>query len=243
MGLLVRYISRFCTVSNQRSKSVAQVSLTVVTTRAVSLFRTFAVPIERAANTHASCPQRRKRPRRGPRLSSSMIYDANYVDAFETMALADDISSTSPRDIMHDEVVDAGPFLTPEEATEQFLVMINSQPVVPTMRTAAETAEIGTSESVAAADESRPTDPTPGTGAALEQPADGLSQEQLQQRASRMFCGGRGQLVVSGGATLVTEVTLELIWPSPARVTVACTRRWQPLSAVPYPVGAAESGH
>jgi hypothetical protein len=48
-----------------------------------------------------------------------------------------------------------------------------------------------------------------------------------------MFCGGREQLVASGGATLVTEVTLELIWPSPARVTVACTRRWQPLSAVP----------
>ena len=117
------------------------------------------------------------RPRRGPRLSSSMIYDANYVDAFETMALADDSSSASPRDIMHDEAVDAGPFLTPEEAIEQFLVMLNSQPVVPTMRTAAETAEIVTSESVAAAEESRPTDQTPGTGAAREQPADGLSQE------------------------------------------------------------------
>ena len=106
-----------------------------------------------------------------------MIYDANYVDAFETMALADDSSSASPRDIMHDEAVDAGPFLTPEEAIEQFLVMLNSQPVVPTMRTAAETADIVTSESVAAAEESRPTDQTPGTGAAREQPADGLSQE------------------------------------------------------------------
>lgn len=148
-----------------------------------------------------------------------MIYDANYVDAFETMALADDSSSASPRDIMHDEAVDAGPFLTPEEAIEQFLTMLNSQPAVPTMRTAAEAAEIGTSDSVAVAEESRPKDQTPGAGAAREQPADGLSQEQLQQRATRMFCGGREQLVASGGATLVTEVTLELIMAVKAAIT------------------------
>jgi hypothetical protein len=96
---------------------------------------------------------------------------------------------------------------------------VHGRPAVPTRRTAAGSASVGTSSSTTAAAESRPADEAPGTVASHGQPAVAWSTEMLLKRAVSMFCGGRQSSVVFCDASGVSATSLELIAAVKAAVT------------------------
>ena len=140
-----------------------------------------------------------------------MTNDPVYVLMFEDLTMADECGPATVRPTEESPQLAA---LRIEMETEPAAVpreTDHTQPVTESARTAANTAAIDTSRSLAVAVEGRPAIPPPGTSASSEHPAEGVGQEQLQQRAQKMFCGGRQQLVAPGGPTLVSETSLELL--------------------------------
>ena len=148
-----------------------------------------------------------------------MMYEPEYVETFEAMVLADDGPARQTRVVACEASTDTTPRPTLAEAIAEFIASGATEPVAEPSRTADGTADSSTVVAEAAADDSRPADPAPGTSAAQEQPGEALSFEQLLRRAVKMFCGGREQLVASGGGTAASELTLALIMAVKAVVT------------------------
>ena len=147
-----------------------------------------------------------------------MTNDPLYVIMFENLAVGDDGEAASERAVEEpSDSSDSDVVMESEPAAVQ-PEMVPDEPAVQSERTAADFADISTAAAEAAADFSRPADEAPGTSTAPELPAEALSLDQLQQWAIRMFCGGREQLVASGGARAVSTVSLELIMAIKATV-------------------------
>ena len=164
-------------------------------------------------------PSRGERSRRGAAQASRMMYEPEYMEAFDVMALADDGRDCQPPAVACDACTDTTPRLTLDEAIAEFLRAGATEPVAEPLRTADDSAEVDSPRPIAVAHEGRPASPPGGTSADREPSVQPTSREGLLRRAISMFCNGRQNMVVHSSAADVSDVTFDLIASVKAVVT------------------------
>ena len=148
-----------------------------------------------------------------------MMYEPEYMEAFDVMALADDGRDCQPPAVACDACTDTTPRLTLDEAIAEFLRAGATEPVAEPLRTADDSAEVDSPRPIAVAHEGRPASPPGGTSADREPSVQPTSREGLLRRAISMFCNGRQNMVVHSSAADVSDVTFDLIASVKAVVT------------------------
>lgn len=154
-----------------------------------------------------------------------MTNDPIYTLIFEDLTVADDGDQDMASVVSEDTSDDKAASSSPEEVHTETVAEAASQPGDETRRAGLGEATIDTNQPPITRSSMVPPPSEAVTSAAAEHPGEALSQEQLQKRASNMFCGGLEQLVASGGPIAASEVSLELNMAVNAVVTAVFEAR------------------